>query len=97
MIVPVKKHKHTYKIIGTAHAWKDSVMGFIMCDVICDKCGKTVTVDAYDEYEKQIMNWAAKGEYFNVPDECVLDEKTYKEYKSVVQCVKKGLLKGGNH
>ena len=93
MIVPVKRHEHIYKMIGTGRAWKDSVMGFIACNLSCDKCGKTTTVYVRDDYYKQIRHLSA-GEYFYLPDECILDTKTYREYKSVVRSVAKGLLKG---
>lgn len=76
MIVTVKKHKHTYKIIGTAHGKR----GLIMCDLACDKCGRVKTVYVHNCYEKRIMRLASEGEYFNISEDQVIDEKYIQAY-----------------
>lgn len=54
-------HRHKYKIIGTAH-FNDK----IEVDLVC-KCGKSGTVGVEKCFETQVLQQAAKGEYFNVP------------------------------
>lgn len=86
MIVPVRKHKHTYKIIGTGHM-SGGLLGklcecsFVMCDLMCDKCGRTKTVYVYDDYyEKRIMCLASEDRYFDIPEDQLISEKQFQAY-----------------
>ena len=61
-------HRHRYRIIGTGF---HPLNNLVEVDLLC-KCGKCGTVIVDDYFKDQIINQAANGKYFKVPESAII-------------------------